>query len=73
MSSRRSDHPETLTGLIQPLATVSGPLAESAAQVLPAVLERLSDAGAARWIDCCRRLATCGWRSTERAPTPSCG
>ena len=67
MSSRRSDHPETLTDLIQPLATVSAPLAESAAQILPAVLDRLSDAGAARWIGCCRRLATCGWRSTESA------
>ena len=67
MSFSRSDHPETPADLIQPLAAVSAPLAESAAQILPAVLDRLSGAGAARWIGCCHRLASCGWRSAESA------
>ena len=67
MSTRRSDHSASLTALVQPLAAESGPLAASAVQVLPAMLGQMSDGEAARWIDCCRRLSTCGWRSAESA------
>ena len=67
MSTCQSDHSESLTALVQPLAAVSAPLAASALELLPAMLGQLTDAEAARWIDCCRRLSTCGWRSAESA------
>ena len=67
MSLRRSDHPESLTTLIQPLAAVSAPVTEGALQVLPAMVAELSDAEVARWVGCCQRLSTCGWRSAESA------
>ena len=67
MSLDRSDSPEFLTSLIQPLAAVSVPVAENALQALPSMVAGLSDAEAARWVGCCRRLSTCGWRSAESA------
>ncbi|MDE0207937.1 MAG: hypothetical protein OXP66_18125, partial [Candidatus Tectomicrobia bacterium] len=67
MPTRQSDGSEFLTTLVQPLAAVSAPLAASALELLPAMLGQLSDAEAARWIDRCRRLSTCGWRSAESA------
>ena len=67
MSSRRSDLPESLNTLIEPLAAVSAPVAENVLQVLPAISEVLSDTEVARWVGCCQRLCACGWRSAESA------
>ena len=67
MSLRRSDHPESLTTLIEPIAAVSAPVAEGALQVLSAMLAELSEKQVTRWVGCCQRLSTCGWRSTESA------
>ena len=67
MSLRQSHPPESLTTLIQPLAAVSAPVAEGALQVLPAMSAELSGPEVERWLGCCQRLATCGWRSAESA------
>ena len=67
MSFHRSDPPESLTTLIEPIAAVSTPVAEGALKVLPAMLADLSEAQVERWIGCCQKLATCGWRSAESA------
>lgn len=67
MSCRRPYPPEYLTTLIEPLGAVSAPVAERALLVLPNLCAQLSDTEAARWVNCCQRLATCGWRSAESA------
>ena len=67
MPLRNSGPPDSLSTLIQPLAAVSVPLAESVLKILPAMLAELSEADAARWIVCCQRLSTCGWRSADSA------
>ena len=67
MSLRRSGPPESVTSIIESLAEVSAPVADQALQALPSMEAGLSEADVARWVGCCQRLSTCGWRSTETA------
>ena len=53
--------------MFEPLAAVSPPVAECALHALPVMRAGLSEAGLARWLAWCERLATCGWRSAESA------
>ena len=67
MPMPQPDHLSSLAPAFESLAAVSPPVAECAAQTLPAMRAGLSDAELARWLAWCERLATCGWRSTESA------
>ena len=67
MPLQRPDCPGSLPQALEPLAAAAPPVAAYAAQALPAMRAGLSEAGLARWLAWCERLATCGWRSADSA------
>ena len=67
MPLRRPDCPESPSDMLEALAAASAPVAQCARQAMPAMRAGLREADAARWLACCTRLATCGWRSAESA------
>ena len=60
MPLQRPDCPDSLPQALEPLA-------EWVLQALPTMRGGLSETDVTRWLDCCERLATCGWRSAESA------
>ena len=53
--------------MLEALAAASAPVAQCARQAMPAMRAGLREADVTRWLACCARLATCGWRSAESA------